>query len=272
MKLILTEFQKLKRNSIIIVGLIAASCSPFVSVVTQNVMSDDAKTVLSYTFPDLINSTVWNNATVFFPMILALIGGYMVSREYTDDTLKNVLTVPVSFSRLMAGKLGALGIIALLLGLFSSLVTLLVGMIFCRENLTLSTVIPGSARMIAMTLFTCIGELPLIALCGRKQGAYRGGALVAFLLGYFSIFIHNPLFRSLYPLSAGFSLIQFSDEGFVAYTAGGYSTSQHMVISICVLLVMIAMTGIIVHIPIKDSIAAASLKTGRGSRRKSRER
>lgn len=52
------------------------------------IMTDEAKNVLNYTFPDLLNSTIWNNMTMFFPMIIALIGGYMINREYTDDTLK----------------------------------------------------------------------------------------------------------------------------------------------------------------------------------------
>lgn len=81
MNLIFTEFQKLKRYSVILVGMIGATCSPVISIVMQNIMSDEAKAVLNYTFPDLINSTIWNNTTVFYPMILALIGGYMISRE-----------------------------------------------------------------------------------------------------------------------------------------------------------------------------------------------
>ena len=260
MNLILTEFQKLKRYSAILVGMIGATCSPVISVVMQNVMSDDAKSVLNYTFPDLINSTIWNNATIFFPMILALIGGYMISREYTDDTLKNMLTVPVSFPRLMTGKLTALGTIALLLGLYDALVTLLVGLICCRENLTLSVVLSGSIQMTAMALFTGIGELPLIALCGRRQGAFRGGAVAAFLLGYVAIFLKKPMLRDLYPLSAGLSIVRFNGEGFASDTAGGYASTQNAFIGICTLLAMIVLTGIIIHIPRKESVAAASLK------------
>lgn len=262
MDLILTEFQKLKRYSVIPVGIIGATCSPVISIVMQNIMSDDAKNVLNYTFPDLINSTIWNNTTIFFPMILALIGGYMISREYTDDTLKNMLTVPVSFPRLITGKLTALGIIALLLGLYTALVTLLVGLIFCRENLTLPVVLSGSVQMTAMSLFTCIGEFPLITLCGRKKGAFPGGAVAAFLLGYVAIFLKNPVLRNLYPLSAGLSIIQFGGEGFVSDTAGSYTSTQNAFIGICVILVMIIMTWITIHIPSKDATAVASLKKG----------
>ncbi|WP_312941935.1 ABC transporter permease [Oscillibacter sp.] len=271
MNLILTEFQKLRRYSVILVGMIGATCSPVISIVMQNVMSDDAKTVLNYTFPDLLNSTIWNNSTIFFPMILALIGGYMISREYTDNTLKSVLTVPVRFPRLMTGKLTTLGILALLLGLYAALVTLLVGLIGCRENLTLPVVLSGGTQMATMALFTCIGELPLIALCGRKQDAFRGGAVVAFLLGYMAIFLKKPLLRDLYPLSAGLSIVRFNGEGFVSDPAGGYASTQNAFVSILVLLAMIVLTGLILHIPRKESVVATSLKKGRRGRRTQQE-
>ncbi|MDD3571052.1 MAG: ABC transporter permease [Lachnospiraceae bacterium] len=271
MNLILSEFQKLKRYSVILVGMLGTACSPVISIVMQNIMSDDAKTVLNYTFADLINSTIWNNMTIFFPMILAMIGGYMISREYTDDTLKNILAIPVSFPRLITVKLTTLGIIALLLGLFTALVTLLIGLAFCNENMTLSVVLPGSIQMTAMSLFTCIGEFPLIALCGRKEGAFRGGAVAAFLLGYIAIFLKNPVLRNLYPLSAGLSIIQFGGEGFVSDTAGSYASTQNSFIGICVLLSMIVMTAIIIHIPIKNATAAASPKKGIGGRQNRQE-
>lgn len=94
---ITTEFQKLKRYSIILVGMLGVACSPIISIVMQKIMTDEAKNVLNYTFPDLLNSTIWNNMTMFFPMIIALIGGYMINREYTDDTLKNLQVIPISF-------------------------------------------------------------------------------------------------------------------------------------------------------------------------------
>ena len=44
---IITEFQKLKRYSIILIGLIGVACSPIISIVMQNIMSDDAKSILN---------------------------------------------------------------------------------------------------------------------------------------------------------------------------------------------------------------------------------
>lgn len=260
MNSILTEFQKLKRYSIILVGFIGVTCSPIISIAMQNMMSDDAKTVLNYTFPDLQNSTIWNNMTIFFPMILALIGGYMINREYTDDTLKNMLTVPISFPRLMVSKLTALSMIALLLGFYNALVTLLTGLIWCPENMSLAVVLRGSAQIIGMALFTCIAEFPLIAFCGRKRDAFKGGAIASFLLGYITIYFKNPIIRNLYPFSAGLSIVQFRGEGFVSDTAGSYSSTQNAFIGICVILAMMIITGILINISRKETVAATPSK------------
>ena len=111
-----------------------------------------------------------------------------------------------------------------------------------------------------MALFICIGEFPLIALCGRRQDAFRGGAVVAFLLGYITIYFKNPVIRNLWPLSAGLSIVRFGGEGFVSDTAGSYASTQNVLIGICVILAMILLTGIIINIPSKDAAAAASLK------------
>lgn len=267
LNLVITEFRKLKRYSIILIGAIGVACSPIISIVMQNIMTDDAKSILNYTFPDLLNSTIWNNMTIFFPMILALIGGYMMNREYTDDTLKNLLTVPVTFPKVMMGKMATLGVLAILLGLFNAFVTVIVGLISCQENMTFSVVLIGSLQIVAMALFTCIGEMPLIAFCGRKQDAFKGGAIAAFLLGYISIYFKNPLIRNLYPLSAGLSIVGFNGEGFVSDTAGAYSSSQNNLIGIFVIIAMVILTNIIIYLPRTETISSSTSKK-KGSRKK----
>ena len=88
-------------------------------------------------------------------MILALIGGYMMNREYSDDTLKNILVVPVLFPKMIISKLAALGVLSVLFGLFNSLITVIVGLIACRENMTVTTVLTGTIQITIMALFTC---------------------------------------------------------------------------------------------------------------------
>lgn len=268
---IITEFQKLRRYSIILIGIIGVACSPIITITSQNIMTDDAKSILNYTFPDLMNSTIWNNMTIFFPMILALIGGYMMNREYSDDTLKNILVVPVLFPKMIISKLAALGVLSVLFGLFNSLITVIVGLIACRENMTVTTVLTGTIQITIMALFTCIGEMPLIAYCGRKRDAFKGGSIIAFLLGYISIYFKNPMIRNLYPLSAGLSIVNFEGEGFVSDTAGAYSASQNSLIGIVVIIAMLVLAIVIAYVPRKESKINSTIQK-EGNRKKGRRK
>ena len=54
---ITTEFQKLKRYSIILVGMLGVACSPIISIVMQKIMTDEAKNVLNYSKGQILRST-----------------------------------------------------------------------------------------------------------------------------------------------------------------------------------------------------------------------
>ena len=59
-----------------------------------------------------------SNCTLFFPIIIALIAGYIITREYTDDTMKNISTIPIPYKQLLSGKL----LVLLLLTIIFSLI------------------------------------------------------------------------------------------------------------------------------------------------------
>ena len=69
---------------------------------------------------------------------------------------------PVSYTHLpkmIISKLAALGVLSVLFGLFNSLITVIVGLIACRENMTVTTVLTGTIQITIMALFTCIGAV-----------------------------------------------------------------------------------------------------------------
>ena len=59
-------------------------------------MADDG---MRWDFQFLLEQVVKNFVTMIFPMCITLISGYMISREYTDDTLKNIETLPFPSKR-----------------------------------------------------------------------------------------------------------------------------------------------------------------------------
>lgn len=215
--IIITEFQKIKRCHIMLIGIIGMALSPVLSVITQQISIEDAK-IENFDFAALFNSTIWNNATIFMPIIFTLIGGYLIDREYTDGTLKNIFTVPVSPRRLLTGKLFAIAFLVFVLGGYSFLITALVGLLSGIRGIGFLTLLRGGLQMIGIAGGIYIVVLPVLAFCGKRHGSFMGGAVVSFVLGYCSMFFKTGSLRHIYPFLACFTLIRFDTSTFMNTT------------------------------------------------------
>ena len=122
--IIKTEFMKLKRYFIVWIGVSLMLLTVLLTLFTT--MADDGM-VWDYQF--LFEQVVKHFVTMIFPMCITLISGYMISREYTDDTLKNIETLPISFRKLLAGKLIVSAILSLFLGIVCFVFTVIANFI-----------------------------------------------------------------------------------------------------------------------------------------------
>ena len=206
--IIKTEFIKLKRFHILLIGMIGMTFPAILSVFTQSVSTPEAQ-IQNFNISALLDNTIWNNATIFMPVTFTLIGGYLINREYTDDTLKNIFTIPVSFQNLILGKLITMSILSVLFGFYSFLVTIIVGLVTGITGFSAVVLLKGLLQMPGMALCTFISVLPIITLTSRKRDAFMGGVIISFLFGYCSMFIKNATLRSLYPILSGLTVIQF---------------------------------------------------------------
>ena len=98
--IIKTEFLKLKRYSVIKAGIIMTVLSPLLSLFYSTANGGQ-----TWTFDYFMQQVMINNCTLFFPIIIALIAGYIITREYTDNTMKNISTIPIPYKQLLFGKL-----------------------------------------------------------------------------------------------------------------------------------------------------------------------
>lgn len=250
--IIKTEFLKLKRFHILFIGLIGMTLPAILSVFTQTVATQEA-TIQKFDFSDLSNSTIWNSATIFMPVIFTLIGGYLINREYTDNTLKNILAIPVSFQHLLFGKLLAMGILSVLFGLYSYAITIVVGLLSGISGLSIAILFTGLLQMLGISVCTYIAVLPIIAVTSRRMGAFMGGIIVSFLFGYSAMFIKDVTMRSLYPILCGLTVMRFDTETFMNTSELG-----NLNLSILSLAVMLLITIIIVMLTNPPQIAYKS--------------
>lgn len=139
-RIVKTEFYKLKRYHILWAGVALMLLSVLLTLFTS--MANDGSV---WDFAYLTEQVIKNNMSMIFPMCISLIAGYMISREQTDDTLKNILTVPISFKRLLTGKLIVCGVLSIIFGLICSLFTVIAEMIvgFPGFQISLLSMLPA---------------------------------------------------------------------------------------------------------------------------------
>ena len=102
-------------------------------------------------------------------MCITLITGYIISREYTDDTLKNIITIPVSFQKILAGKLIISGILSVFLGAVCFAFTVVANFIMGYGGFSISAAFTGLLQMSLLGLLLYLTMLPIIVLTSRKK-------------------------------------------------------------------------------------------------------
>ena len=143
-----TEFYKLKRYHILWAGVALMLLSVLLTLFTS--MANDGSV---WDFAYLTEQVIKNNMSMIFPMCISLIAGYMISREQTDDTLKNILTVPISFKKLLTGKLIVCGVLSIIFGLICSLFTIIAEMIVGFPGFEISLALKAALQITAVNFF-----------------------------------------------------------------------------------------------------------------------
>ncbi len=235
--IILTEFEKIKRYELLWIGYAAMLLSGLFSVFQITAGNDPGKPL----YQNLVNSVIWNNYSMFLPFVITLVGGSLISREYTDQTLKTILPIPISFRKLLAGKLIALGLISALAGVFSFLCTTILWLIFFQEGVAFPELLRALLQIGGMSICIFIAVLPIILLFSRKPNAFYAGAGLAFVYGFCGIFVAGRNLSDFYPVTAGLGIIGFSgDTGskVISYSplVGGFVLASVMIVSIILLL------------------------------------
>lgn len=203
-----------------LIGIIGMICSPLLQFFSQMIMAEEHKN-LHYDFAALIDATIWGNATIFMPVVITLIGGYLINREYVDDTLKNILTIPVSFQKFLLGKLLTIGLLAMLFGICSVVIAWIISICAGLPGINIIIFIKGALQMTGLSVGLCIVTAPIIILCSQRTGSFMGGSIATFLAGYCCLFFKKGLLRSIYPFSAVLTLIGYDTSGWVGAAERG---------------------------------------------------
>lgn len=234
-RIIKTEFYKLKRYHILWAGVALMLLSVLLTLFTS--MANDGSV---WDFAYLTEQVIKNNMSMIFPMCISLIAGYMISREQTDDTLKNILTVPVSFKRLLTGKLIVCGVLSIVFGLICSLFTVIAELIVGFPGFHFSLILQAVLQITAVNFFLYLVVLPIIIITSRKSSSFLIGVIVAFVYGYGGMFAAgNMTLANIYPITASLGMIHYrSYDAAVRWNTVTCMVSLVIVVAISAVLIL----------------------------------
>ena len=233
-RIVKTEFYKLKRYHILWAGVALMLLSVLLTLFTS--MANDGS-VWDFTY--LTEQVIKNNMSMIFPMCISLIAGYMISREQTDDTLKNILTVPVSFKRLLTGKLIVCGVLSIAFGLICSLFTIVAEMIVGFPGFQMALALKATLQITVVNFFLYLAVLPIIVITCHKAGSFLVGVIIAFVYGYGGMFAAgNMTLANLYPITASL--------GMIGYRSYDTAVNWNIITCICSLTVVVSISVVLV--------------------------
>ena len=164
--LLRAELLKLRRCQILLVGLVALGLCPLVQYGSQMIIEAEYRDP-DYDIQTLFANVIWGNTQIFLPISLVMTGAWLMDRESSHDTLKNIMAVPVSMPGLLGTKLLLTGMLAVLLGIYSAGVTLVTGLAAGLPGLTAEVLFHGSTQIVAAAFTTSLVCMPLILIFGQ---------------------------------------------------------------------------------------------------------
>ncbi len=179
---IITEIMKIKRYYVVKAGIVMSVLSVFLSYFYST-----ASTAEGWDFKYYVHQVVSSNCSHFFPIIIALTATFIVGREVTDDTLKSILVVPLSYKKLFIAKM----IVVFFLTLFYSICnigfTVIANIFLDFSDMDIKAIIVGGWSILLCNFFIYIAMLPIVIINTFFNGNLVGVA-VSFLYGYFGTF------------------------------------------------------------------------------------
>lgn len=140
---------------------------------------------------------------MIFPVCIALIAGYIITREEKDYTLKSILTIPISYRNLLWGNLVVCALLSLLFGLASTVFTVIADLLMGFPGISVIAIFQNSVQIMFNCLFLYLAVMPIIAITARIPNGHMTGAVIAFVYGYGGMFTNgNILLGNIYPVTA----------------------------------------------------------------------
>lgn len=225
--LIYAELLKLKRAKMFLVSMIGAAAAPvmvFIGFLDMKAKKPDEPALFREAFYEVNLYVLLLIGTLLYGVITA----YLYNREYTEDTLKNLLTIPVSRTSLIITKLVMLFLWILVLTIAAWGLTLVLGIIGQFEGLTGSVLVESLKQYIVGGCLLFILSTPTIFVTFLFKN-YVPTIIFTAVVTMANVALANREYKVLFPWSATHVIVT---NGFVPEFPPYYSYIAILVTSL----------------------------------------
>ena len=199
-----TEFLKLKHSKIFLLTVLGALSIP--SLLYIGLLTGEHAT-----FQGILDYCATYACSLFYIIIFTIIIAYLFGREYTEHTLKTILTTPLSKTKLLIGKFCTLLLWIVMLTLVTwagiFIVCGLYDAVFTLEGYSLLVAIVWLPKFLFGSILMFLTVSPFVFVAMKTKGFVApmiGSAVI--VMG--SAALSNQEWGALYPWTATYFLVQ----------------------------------------------------------------
>ncbi|MDP4098122.1 ABC transporter permease [Paenibacillus sp. P96] len=204
--LLAVELLKLKRSKMLLLSMIGAGLAPFMVVLAFyiNRTSADASGEQAVFETLFYNTSMYTVLLIGVPLY-SIVAAYLFLREYTEDTLKNLLTIPVSRTGLMISKMLLLLVWILLLSLVAWALTILCGLLGGFDGLSGALILDYLIKFAVEGALLWALTTPVILVTIVMKN-YVPSMIAAISITMLNVLVFNSEHRGLVPWTAAFDI------------------------------------------------------------------
>ncbi len=214
LKLISCELSKLKRSKMVLISVAGVLSTPLLMLI-QALQTHFNKPEILFTLSDIYSDSVLYIMLLVNMMIYVAIAAYLFSREYTESTLKTILPIPISRTKLLIGKFFTLLLWIVMLTLVTwagiFIISGLYHSVFTLKGYNLLVAISWLPKLLFGGILMFLTTSPFVFLAIKTKGVVApmiGSAVI--VMG--SAALSNQEWGVLYPWAATYFLVQGKTE------------------------------------------------------------
>ena len=180
--IIYCEWLKLRRSNIVLIGVLGSFIVPFLVIINEiRICLLYKETTLSLNW--IYEDTIMYIMLLFGPLVMEVVATYLISREYTEKTLKTIFVVPLKRGQFMMGKIIMLLILVLLFMTLTWLdivvISIVSSLFFEVSQITFLSVIYVLVQMIKGGMLLFMTLTPFIYIAMRAKGTLIPFVIIA---------------------------------------------------------------------------------------------